>query len=97
METLRLYFIELALCLPFIWFNQKFSVQIGFLADILREIYAKNKNIYHFKISDLGFIEELVDDLKEIFQIDKDFSEKKFEKQMAVVRGQALNLASAMR
>jgi len=49
------------------------------------------------KISDLGFVEELVDDLKEIFSMDKDFSEKKFEKQMAVVRGQALNLASAMR
>ena len=42
-------------------------------------------------------MEELVDDLKEIFAMDKDFSEKKFEKQMAVVRGQALNLASAMR
>ena len=50
-----------------------------------------------FQISDLGFIEELVDELREVFSIDKDFSEKKFEKQMAVVRGQALNLASAMR
>ena len=49
------------------------------------------------KISDLGFIEELVDELREIFSIDKDFSEKKFEKQMSVVRGQALNLSSAMR
>ena len=49
------------------------------------------------QISDLGFIEELVDELREVFSIDKDFSEKKFEKQMAVVRGQALNLASAMR
>ena len=45
----------------------------------------------------MGFIEELVDELREVFSIDKDFSEKKFEKQMAVVRGQALNLASAMR
>ena len=35
--------------------------------------------------------------MREVFSIDKDFSEKKFEKQMAVVRGQALNLASAMR
>ena len=52
---------------------------------------------WKIKISDLGFVEELVDDLKEIFSMDKDFSEKKFEKQMAVVRGQALNLASAMR
>ena len=49
------------------------------------------------QISDLGFIEELVDELREIFSIDKDFSEKKFEKQMSVVRGQALNLSSAMR
>merc|ERR1711953_179148 len=49
------------------------------------------------KISDLGFIEELVDELKEIFSLDKDYSERKFEKQMGVVRGQALNLASAMR
>ena len=38
-----------------------------------------------------------MDELREVFSIDKDFSEKKFEKQMAVVRGQALNLASAMR
>jgi len=49
------------------------------------------------KISDLGFIEELVDELREIFSTDKDFSEKKFEKQMGVVRGQALNLSQAMR
>ena len=49
------------------------------------------------KISDLGFIEELVDELREIFSMDKDFSEKKFEKQMSVVRGQALNLSQAMR
>ena len=49
------------------------------------------------QISDLGFIEELVDELREIFSMDKDFSEKKFEKQMSVVRGQALNLSQAMR
>ena len=45
----------------------------------------------------MGFIEELVDELREIFSTDKDFSEKKFEKQMGVVRGQALNLSQAMR
>jgi hypothetical protein len=29
--------------------------------------------------------------------MDSDFSEKKFEKQMSVLRGQALNLSQAMR
>ena len=66
---------------------------------VLHKVYiltVKGCNM-NLQISDLGFIEELVDELKEIFSLDKDYSERKFEKQMGVLRGQALNLASAMR
>ncbi|CBY09258.1 unnamed protein product [Oikopleura dioica] len=49
------------------------------------------------KVNNPGFIEELVEELKDVFKMDSDFSEKKFEKQMSVLRGQALNLSQAMR
>lgn len=48
-------------------------------------------------LSDMNFVQGLVDDLFELFSQDKGFDRKFFEKQMAVMRGQILNLNQALR
>ncbi|XP_063963681.1 phosphatidylinositol 4-kinase type 2-alpha-like [Lytechinus pictus] len=49
------------------------------------------------KISDMNFIEELCTELYQLFSEDKGFDKHMYEKQMAVMRGQVLNLGQAMR
>lgn len=48
-------------------------------------------------LSDLNFVEELCNDLYELFKQDKGFDRGLFEKQMAVMRGQILNLTQALK
>ncbi|XP_077991980.1 phosphatidylinositol 4-kinase type 2-alpha-like [Glandiceps talaboti] len=48
-------------------------------------------------ISDMNFVQELCDDLFELFKLDKGFDKNLFEKQMSVLRGQVLNLSQALR
>lgn len=49
------------------------------------------------QLSDLNFVQELCDDLFELFKIDRGFDRNIFEKQMAVLRGQILNLTQALK
>ncbi|XP_072041804.1 phosphatidylinositol 4-kinase type 2-alpha-like [Amphiura filiformis] len=49
------------------------------------------------KLSDMNFVEEVVEDLRTLFKEDKGFDKSLFEKQMSVMRGQVLNLCQAMR
>ncbi|XP_078725369.1 phosphatidylinositol 4-kinase type 2-beta isoform X1 [Lampetra fluviatilis] len=49
------------------------------------------------KISDMNFVQDLVEDLYELFKEDKGFDRTIFEKQMSVMRGQILNLTQALR
>ncbi|XP_071506594.1 phosphatidylinositol 4-kinase type 2-alpha-like [Diadema antillarum] len=49
------------------------------------------------KISNMNFIEELCQELYNLFSEDKGFDKQMYEKQMAVMRGQVLNLSQAMR
>nr|USH46105.1 phosphatidylinositol 4-kinase type 2-beta [Androctonus crassicauda] len=49
------------------------------------------------KISDMNFVQELCDDLLELFKTDKGFDEQIFERQMSVMRGQILNLTQALK
>lgn len=49
------------------------------------------------KISDMNFMEELCTELYSLFGEDKGFDKHMYEKQMAVMRGQVLNLGQAMR
>lgn len=49
------------------------------------------------KISNMNFIEELCNELYTLFSEDKGFDKLMYEKQMAVMRGQVLNLSQAMR
>ncbi|KAL3865318.1 hypothetical protein ACJMK2_006935 [Sinanodonta woodiana] len=49
------------------------------------------------QLSDMNFVQDLCDDLFELFQTDKGFDRATFEKQMAVMRGQILNLTQALK
>lgn len=48
-------------------------------------------------LSDMNFVEELCGDLYELFKQDKGFDKRLFERQMAVMRGQILNLTQALK
>lgn len=48
------------------------------------------------KLKDEDFIQRLVDDLLKLFRKDKGFDRSTFDKQMAVMRGQILNLKNAI-
>ncbi|XP_054585746.1 phosphatidylinositol 4-kinase type 2-beta isoform X3 [Eptesicus fuscus] len=48
-------------------------------------------------ISDMNFVQDLCEDLYELFKTDKRFNKATFESQMSVMRGQILNLTQALR
>ncbi|XP_053694237.1 phosphatidylinositol 4-kinase type 2-alpha isoform X1 [Sabethes cyaneus] len=48
-------------------------------------------------LSDLNFVEELCNELYELFKQDKGFDRGLFERQMSVMRGQILNLTQALK
>lgn len=49
------------------------------------------------RLSDMNFVQGLIDDLFELFAEDKGFDRGNFEKQISVLRGQILNLTQALR
>ncbi|GIY84755.1 phosphatidylinositol 4-kinase type 2-beta [Caerostris darwini] len=49
------------------------------------------------QLSDMNFVQELCNDLFELFKIDRGFDRNIFEKQMSVLRGQILNLTQALK
>ncbi|XP_018421645.1 PREDICTED: phosphatidylinositol 4-kinase type 2-beta isoform X1 [Nanorana parkeri] len=49
------------------------------------------------RISDMNFVQDLCEDLHELFKTDKGFDKATFEKQMSVMRGQILNLTQALK
>ncbi|RZF43110.1 hypothetical protein LSTR_LSTR001288 [Laodelphax striatellus] len=48
-------------------------------------------------LSDMNFVQDLCDDLYQLFKQDKGFDRHLFEKQMSVMRGQILNLTQALK
>ncbi|XP_048220156.1 phosphatidylinositol 4-kinase type 2-beta isoform X2 [Perognathus longimembris pacificus] len=48
-------------------------------------------------ISDMNFVQDLCEDLYELFKTDRGFDKATFESQMSVMRGQILNLTQALR
>ncbi|KAK2187670.1 hypothetical protein NP493_157g01026 [Ridgeia piscesae] len=48
-------------------------------------------------LSDNHFVQDLCDDIYELFKTDKGFDKNTFEKQMSVMRGQILNLTQALK
>ncbi|XP_053113790.1 phosphatidylinositol 4-kinase type 2-beta [Hemicordylus capensis] len=49
------------------------------------------------RISDMNFVQDLCEDLHELFKSDKGFDKATFESQMSVMRGQILNLTQALK
>lgn len=49
------------------------------------------------QLSDMNFVEEMCTDLFYLFQQDKGFDKRLFERQMSVMRGQILNLTQALK
>jgi len=49
------------------------------------------------KISDMNFVQDICDEMHELFMTDKGFDRQMFEKQMSVMRGQILNLSQALK
>ncbi|XP_074678378.1 phosphatidylinositol 4-kinase type 2-beta isoform X3 [Strix aluco] len=49
------------------------------------------------RISDMNFVQDLCEDLYELFKADKGFDKSTFENQMSVMRGQILNLTQALK
>ncbi|KAL1023933.1 hypothetical protein UPYG_G00049220 [Umbra pygmaea] len=49
------------------------------------------------RLSDMNFVQDLCEDLYEMFKTDKGFDRTMFEKQMSVMRGQILNLSQALK
>ncbi|CAG2172230.1 unnamed protein product [Oppiella nova] len=49
------------------------------------------------QLSDMNYVQELCDELYELFKNDKGFDRNVFEKQMSVMRGQILNLTQALK
>ncbi|EHB02635.1 Phosphatidylinositol 4-kinase type 2-beta [Heterocephalus glaber] len=57
----------------------------------------ETKNLILPCISDMNFVQDLCEDLHELFKTDKSFDKATFESQMSVMRGQILNLTQALR
>ncbi|XP_034544308.1 phosphatidylinositol 4-kinase type 2-beta [Notolabrus celidotus] len=49
------------------------------------------------RLSDMNFVQDLCEDLHEMFMADKGFDKTMFERQMSVMRGQILNLTQALK
>ncbi|XP_060908066.1 phosphatidylinositol 4-kinase type 2-beta [Labrus mixtus] len=49
------------------------------------------------RLSDMNFVQDLCEDLYEMFKEDKGFDKTMFERQMSVMRGQVLNLTQALK
>ncbi|XP_056671596.1 phosphatidylinositol 4-kinase type 2-beta-like [Monodelphis domestica] len=57
----------------------------------------ETKSLILPRVSDMNFVQDLCEDLYELFKIDKRFDKTIFEKQMSVMRGQILNLTQALK
>ncbi|XP_054996587.1 phosphatidylinositol 4-kinase type 2-beta [Sorex araneus] len=55
------------------------------------------KNLILPCVSDMNFVQDLCEDLYELFKMDAGFDKASFENQMSVMRGQILNLTQALR
>ncbi|XP_068096954.1 phosphatidylinositol 4-kinase type 2-beta-like [Hyperolius riggenbachi] len=57
----------------------------------------ETKDLILPRISDMNFVQDLCEDLYELFKADKGFDKATFENQMSVMRGQILNLTQALK
>ncbi|KAM6972051.1 phosphatidylinositol 4-kinase type 2-beta [Aplochiton taeniatus] len=57
----------------------------------------ETRDLVMSRLSDMNFVQDLCEDLYEMFKADKGFDKTMFEKQMSVMRGQVLNLTQALK
>jgi len=57
----------------------------------------QTKDLVLAKLSDMNFVQDLCDDMYNMFKTDKGFDRHMYEKQMSVMRGQILNLSQALK
>ncbi|XP_040821784.1 phosphatidylinositol 4-kinase type 2-beta isoform X3 [Ochotona curzoniae] len=57
----------------------------------------ETRNLVLPYISDMNFVQDLCEDLYELFKTDRGFDKATFENQMSVMRGQILNLTQALK
>lgn len=57
----------------------------------------ETKNTYYPLLTDMNFVQELCDELYQIFSKDGGFDKNLFERQMSVLRGQILNLTQVLK
>jgi len=57
----------------------------------------ETKDLLLPKVSDMNFVQDLCDDLHDLFRTDRGYDRSMFEKQMSVLRGQILNLSQALK
>jgi len=57
----------------------------------------QTKDLVLAKLSDMNFVQDLCDDMYNLFKTDKGFDRHMYEKQMSVMRGQILNLSQALK
>ena len=56
----------------------------------------ETKDMLLHKLKDLKLVQELIDELHELFKLDKGFDKTRFQSQSSVIRGQILNLCQAL-
>jgi len=57
----------------------------------------ETKDLVLDKLSDMNFVQDMCEDLQNLFCTDKGYDRAMFEKQMSVMRGQILNLSQAVK
>jgi len=57
----------------------------------------ETKDLILDKLADMNFVQDLCDDMFNLFKTDKGFDRHMFEKQMSVMRGQILNISQALK
>lgn len=58
---------------------------------------AETKRLVYAKLIDMNFVQDLCDELYQVFSKDGGFDKHMFERQMSVLRGQILNLTQALK
>jgi phosphatidylinositol 4-kinase type 2 len=57
----------------------------------------ETRDLIQSKLADMNIVQDLCDDMYNMFKTDKGFDRHMFEKQMSVMRGQILNLSQALK
>lgn len=99
MSTLNIAAIDNGLAFPFKHPDEwrTYPYHWAWLPQAKIQFSQEIKDLVLPKLSNMNWVQELCNELYNIFRKDKGFDKSTFEKQMSVMRGQILNLAQALR